>query len=199
VISIHINTHFAIGIIIASIFNYVFNFNILEFSMIILFSFISDFDVFLSKYAKDYNHRMLITHSIIPGIIIVIIGHFINWPALYISGYSYILHIFLDTLDWGTNLLYFQMKQIGPKLLISKEEFNNLSEYLSKYKNPASFFDQKYYNNKVCLVVETLIFVLMMISILLFAIQYLLATLFYFPLVLFHLYRHFALRKAESQ
>ena len=165
--------------------------------MILIFSFISDFDVFFSKYAKDRNHRMLITHSIIPGTIIVIIGYLIDWPALFISGYCYVLHVILDTLDWGTNLFYFQKKQIGLKLLISKEEFKNLSEYLNEYKNPASFFDQKYYNNKVCLAVEVLIFILMMICIMLFAIQYILTTLLYFPFLLFHLFRHFALKEME--
>ena len=196
-ISVHINTHFAIGIIIASIFNFFFNFNILEFSMILIFSFISDFDVFFSKYAKDRNHRMLITHSIIPGTIIVIIGYLIDWPALFISGYCYVLHVILDTLDWGTNLFYFQKKQIGLKLLISKEEFKNLSEYLNEYKNPASFFDQKYYNNKVCLLSDVVIFILMITFVIIFAIQYALITLFYFIFLLFHLYRHFALKKTE--
>jgi hypothetical protein len=166
--------------------------------MILMFSFISDFDIFFSKYAKDRNHRMLITHSIIPGTIIVIIGYLINWPALFISGYSYILHIILDTLDWGTNLFYFQKKQIGPRLLISKEEFKNLSEYLNEYKNPASFFDQKYYNNKVILVGEVIIFILMIICIWIFAFHYILTTLLYFPFLGFHLYRHFALKERES-
>ena len=167
--------------------------------MILIFSFISDFDIFFSKYAKDHNHRMLITHSIIPGIIIVGIGYLINWPALFISGYSYILHILLDTLDWGTNLLYFQKRQIGPKFLISKEEFKNLSKYLNEYKNPASFFDQKYYNNKVCLFLEALIFILMLICVIFFAIQYALIALFYFAFLLFHLYRHFTLKATEMQ
>lgn len=167
--------------------------------MIVFLAFISDFDVFLSKYAKNKNHRMLITHSIIPSIIIIIIGYIIDWPALYISGYNYSIHIFLDTLDWGTNFFYFQKKQIGPKFLISKEEFENLSEYLSKYRNPASFFDEKYYNNKICIGLEIVIFILMILSTILLAFPYVFLLLFYFPLILFHLYRHFNLKKIESQ
>jgi len=167
--------------------------------MIVFFAFISDFDVFLSKYAKNENHRMLITHSIIPSLIIIILGHIIDWPALYISGYGYSIHVLLDTLDWGTNFFYFQKKQIGPKFLISKEEFENISEYLSKYKNPASFFDEKYYNNKICMVIEVLIFILMILFITLLAFPYILLILIYFPFILFHLYRHFNLKKNESQ
>jgi len=138
--------------------------------MIVFFAFISDFDVLLSKYAKNENHRMLITHSIIPSLIIIILGHIIDWPALYISGYGY-----------------------------SKEEFENISEYLSKYKNPASFFDEKYYNNKICMVIEVLIFILMILSITFLAFPYIILISIYFPLILFHLYRHFNLKKNESQ
>ncbi|MFX1320641.1 MAG: hypothetical protein ACFFAQ_03245 [Promethearchaeota archaeon] len=167
--------------------------------MIIFFAFISDFDVLLSKYAKDKNHRMLITHSIIPSLFFIILGYMMDWPALYLSGYSYSIHVLIDTLDWGTNFFYFQKKQIGPKFLISKEEFENISDYLSKYKNPASFFDEKYYNNKICMVIEVLIFFLMILSITILAFPYILLILLYFPFILFHLYRHFKLKKIESQ
>jgi len=153
----HINSHFAVGFIFASILNYIFNFNLLEFSMIIIFSFVCDFDIFFSKYSKHNNHRLLITHSIIPSVIMLLIGLIFNWTVLIISAISYFTHIIIDTLDWGTNLLYFQQKQVGFKFLISKEEFENLSQYLSEYKNPLSFFDTKYYNNKILLIIEIIL------------------------------------------
>ncbi|MFX1409590.1 MAG: hypothetical protein ACFFA6_04510 [Promethearchaeota archaeon] len=167
--------------------------------MIIFFAFISDFDVFFSKFAKDQNHRMLITHSIIPGIIIIVIGYLIYWPALFLSGYSYMVHIFTDTFDWGTNFFYFQKKQIGFKFLITKEEFKNISDYLIKYKNPASFFDEKYYNSKICILLEVLIFIFMIVSISIYAFEFILIVFMYFPLLLFHLQRHYYLKKIESQ
>ena len=144
----HINSHFAVGIIFTSILNYFYSFSLVEFVFIVLFSFICDFDVFFSKFARDNNHRLLITHSIIPGVIMLVIGLILNWIVLIISAISYSIHIMIDTFDWGTNLFYYQKKQIGFKLLISKEEFENLPKYLSEYKNPASFFDVKYYNSK---------------------------------------------------
>jgi len=194
----HINSHFSIGVIFASILNYYFNFNLLDFSIIILFSFICDFDVFFSKYAKDYNHRLLISHSIIPSIIIIILGYSLNWKVLIIGGINYFIHIIIDTIDWGTNLFYFQKKQIGLKLLLSKEEYENLPKYLARYKNPASFFDEKYYNSKICLAIEIILFILMVVFIFLFAVQYSFVILFYFLGLYFHVNRHFALKKNEK-
>ncbi len=194
----HINSHFAVGVIFASVLNYFFNLSLFEFVLIVFFSFICDFDVFFAKYAKDHNHRLLITHSIFPSIILIIIGYILTWPAFILSGISYSIHIFIDTLDWGTNLLYFQKKQIGFKLLISKEEFEDLPQYLARYKVPASYFDEKYYSNKICLGIEIILFVLMMTFMLGFALEYIFVIPFYFIGLYFHLQRHFKLKKIEK-
>jgi hypothetical protein len=195
----HINVHIAVGVIITSFLHYFFNFSLLEFVLIVFFSFFCDFDIFFSKYAKDHNHRLLITHSIIPSILIIIIGYIFSWPALIIGGFSYFIHIFIDTLDWGTNFIYFQKKQVGLKLLISKEEVNNLSKYLAEYKVPASFFDEKYYKNKVCIGVEIIVFVIMMIFVIIFAFEYMFMILLYFIFLYFHLQRHFRLKRIEKK
>ena len=193
-----INSHFAVGIIIASILNYYFAFNLYEFLLIVFFSFICDFDVLFVKFAKDNNHRMLITHSIIPGIVIIVLGVIFSWVALIISGISYSIHIITDTFDWGTNFFYFTKKQVGLKLLISEEEFNNISQYLAKYKNPQSFFDKKYYSNLICLLMEVLIFTGMIFFIIIFALNYFIVVIFYPFFLTFHLVRHFNLKKNES-
>jgi len=193
----HINSHFGIGIIFASILNYFYAFNLFEFSLIVVSSFICDFDVFLSKFAKDHNHRMLITHSIIPSVIIIIIGLILNWLVLTLIGITYFIHIVIDTFDWGTNFFYIQKKQVGIKFMFTKDEFENLSHYLSQYKNPASFFDSKYYNNKICLTIEISIFILMVLSVIIFAFQYVLIILLYIPFFGLHLSRHFQLKKLE--
>ncbi|MFW9937520.1 MAG: metal-dependent hydrolase, partial [Candidatus Thorarchaeota archaeon] len=137
----HINSHFAVGVIISSILHYFYNFVLLEFIIIVISSFICDFDVFFSKYAFKHNHRMLISHSIIPSVIIMFFGLIFSWNVLFFSGLVYFIHIIIDTFDWGTNFFYFQKKQVGLKLLISKEEFENIEVYLSKYKKSESFFD----------------------------------------------------------
>ena len=194
----HINVHIAIGVISTSFLHFFCNFTLLEFVFIVSFSFICDFDIFFSKYAKDNNHRLLITHSIFPSIVIIILGVILNWLVLILSGFSYLIHIFIDTLDWGTNVWYFQKKQVGFKLMISKEELENLTKYLSQYKIPASFFDEKYYSNKICLSVEIMVFILMIVFLILFALQYIIVILLYFLFLYFHLHRHFALKRIEK-
>ena len=197
-IEIHINSHFAIGVIFASILHHFFDFTLLEFLIIIVASFVCDLDIFFSKYAKDRNHRNLITHSIIPSIFIIVLGIIFGWTALIISGIAYFIHIFVDLFDWGTNFLYFPRKTYGPRFLIRKEE-ENLQEYLAKYKNPHSFFDFKYYNSKVNVSIEVSLFVFMIIVIFIFAIEYFLISFFYFLGLYFHLSRHFNLKRIESK
>ncbi|MFX0057811.1 MAG: hypothetical protein ACFE85_03280 [Candidatus Hodarchaeota archaeon] len=194
----HINSHFAVGVIISSILHYFYSFILIEFLLIIFSSFICDFDVFFSKYAINNNHRMLISHSIVPSIIIMIFGFIFNWIALFFSGFVYFIHIVIDTFDWGTNFFYFQKKQVGLKLLISREEFENIGEYLKKYKRAESFFDVKYYQNRVCMGIEVLLFILMMVCAIFFAFKFILIVLFYFPFLYFHLQRHYYLKKIEA-
>lgn len=194
----HINSHFAVGVILASIFTYYFKLTLFEYLLIIITSFLCDFDVFFSKYARDHNHRNLITHSIIPSLIIILLGVSFNWFALIISGMTYFLHVFIDTFDWGTNFFYFPHKTIGFRLLISKEEEDNLESYLSEYKVKASFFDFKYYNSNFLLFSEIIIFVLMISSVFLFTIEYFFVIFFYFPLLFFHLSRHYKFKKIEE-
>lgn len=195
----HINSHFAVGVIIASILNYFYSFSLFEFAFIVFFSFICDLDVFFSKYAINHNHRMLISHSIIPGFLMLLFGIIINWPALTFSGGAYSFHVIIDTFDWGTNFFYFQKKQIGLKLLISKEEFENLPKYLSKFIKAESFFDSKYYSSKVSLGIEAILFILMLVLIVLFAFQFIFIIIFYFVGLFFHLTRHFKLKRIESK
>ncbi len=195
----HINSHFAVGVIIASILNYFYSFSLFEFAFIVFFSFICDLDVFFSKYAINHNHRMLISHSIIPGFLMLLFGIIINWPVLAFSGAIYSIHVIIDTFDWGTNFFYFQKKQIGLKLLISKEEFENLPKYLSKFIKAESFFDSKYYSSKVSLGIEAILLILMFVFIILFAFQFIFITILYFVGLFFHLTRHFKLKRIESK
>ncbi len=195
----HINSHFAIGVSITSILNSIFSFSLLDYSIIVISSFICDFDVFFSKYAIDHNHRMLISHSLIPSIILILLGLIFNWFVILFSGIVYSIHIIIDTLDWGTNIFFFHKKPVGLKLLITKEEQENLPNYLAEYNNKESFFDSKYYNNKICIIIEVSLFIVMIISLLVFTPYYLPISIFYFLGLYFHLSRHFHLKKAENR
>lgn len=129
---------------------------------------------------------MLISHSIIPSLIIVGIGLVFHWIALIISGLGYFIHILFDTIDWGTNFFGIYKKPIGIKLLITKEEFRHLSELLGKYKEPYLFFDDRYFNNKIIMLIEFLVFGLMVLSIGIFAFEYAFVGLLYFPFLIYH-------------
>lgn len=142
---------------------------------------------------------MLITHSVLPGVVLSIMGVFMFYPILLIGGLSYILHISIDTFDWGTNFLGFHKELWGPKLLITKEEQRNLESYLNQYNNPSSFFDFKYYDNKGCLFLEGLLFILMLVFLIIFAFEYILFTLAYFPFLFFHLWKHYSLKLEEQK
>ena len=196
---IHINCHFAIGIIIASFTHYFLRITLFEFGLIVIFSFIMDFDVLFSKRAKDHNHRMLITHSIIPGIIISIIGVLFNWQIIFICGIAYFIHILIDTFDWGTNFFGFHEKPFGPKFLITKEELKNLNEILANYKVKKSFFDFRYYQNRVIISLEIILTVLMILVNVVLAFEYIFIILIYVPFFFFHMIVYFHLKKIESK
>ena len=184
--------------IIGSIFHYFFGFNTLEFLIIVLCSFAVDFDILFVNFSEENNHRMFISHSVIPSIILLIIGLILNWNFLIICGLAYLSHIFIDTLDWGTNIFYFQKKIIGFKFLISKEEFENLDKYLVKYKVPRSFFDFKYYRSKLFLTLEAIFFLLMMFCIIYLAFEFIFTIILYFIGLVFHTYTHFRLKSIET-
>ena len=193
----HINSHYAIGIIIASITNAFYHFTLLEFGLIVICGFIMDFDIFFSKYARDGNHRMLLSHSILPGFLILIIGFLVLWPALVICGLSYLIHISIDTLDWGTNFLGIHKKPFGPKFLITSEELDNLDEILSNYKIKKLFFDTRYYSKKIILFTEMLLLIFMVLLNAIFALEYILLSLIYIPFLLFHVLGYSQMKKME--
>ncbi|MFX1355490.1 MAG: hypothetical protein ACFFGP_16170, partial [Promethearchaeota archaeon] len=68
----------------------------------------------------------------------------------------------------------------------------------SNYKKPESFFDERYYSNKLCLAIEALLFIIMLIFLILFAFQFFLIIIIYFPFLIFHLQRHYYLKKVEA-
>ncbi len=194
----HINSHCAVGIIIASIFHPIFNFDLFQFTAIVFAAFFMDFDVFLSKFAKDNNHRMLITHSIIPSIGLLILGLIILSPVILICSLAYFIHVFVDCIDWGTNFLGIHQKPFGPKFLITKEELDNLDEILSKYKIKKSFFDIRYYSKVGVLIAEGLLFGAMLTSIILFAMEFSLFIILYLLFLAFHISGYLHLKKIEA-
>jgi hypothetical protein len=159
------------GIIIASLTHYYIQLNFFTFSFIVLCGFISDFDIIFKKHAKDHNHRMLITHSIYPSLIIIIIGILLNSIWVLMGGIAYFCHILIDLIDWGTNFLY-NKKMFGFRLLLSPEERIDLSHVINDKKNRQFFFVQRYYSSKLMIFLEIIIGISMFIALFVFSINY---------------------------
>ncbi len=141
---------------------------------------------------------MFITHSIIPFLILFLIA-ILSWNFLiFIYSLSYLFHIIIDTIDWGANILYIPKRLVGPKILITEEESKEIEQLLLNYKIPFSFFNFRYYKNKTILSLELLIFVLMILSMIVFALEYMYFTIFYLLAIFFHIVIHNRLKKIES-
>ncbi len=193
----HINVHFGMGIIIASLTNYFIRLNIFTFSFIVLCGFISDFDIIFKKHAKDHNHRMLITHSIYISLIIILIGIFLNEIWVVMGGIAYFWHIVVDLIDWGTNFFY-NKKMFGLRLLLSPEERIDLSHIINdKTPNRQFFFVQRYYSSKLMIFLEIIIGISMFIALFVFAINYWYFLFGYIFFFIFHLSEYIGLKNRK--
>ena len=124
---------------------------LLEVCLVILFPFLIDLDFLLSKFAKNNNHRRLITHSLIPYICLLLIGIF--FPLFLILGICGVVHILTDTLDWGTALFApFYSEPLGGTLPKPPEEIINIPDYTKRQ----CWFAKTYYASSVMLLLEIL-------------------------------------------
>ncbi len=184
------------GIIIASLTNYFIPLNIFTFSFIILCGFLLDFDIIFKKYAKDHNHRMLISHSIYPSLIIIIIGIILNEIWVLMGGIAYFCHILIDLIDWGTNF-WFNNKMFGLRILLTPEERVDLSHVINDKENRQFFFVQRYYSSKLMIFLEIIVGISMFIALFVFAINYwyfLFGYIFFFA---FHLSEYIGLKNRK--
>lgn len=161
----HLNVHYAFGIIVASITSYFLpNTTIFEFLIIICGSFLVDFDFLLIRFMKENNHRRYFTHTIYPSLVIILIAILINNMVIMIAGFCYVCHILLDLLDWGVRLFYTD-KNYGLFLLLSSDERKLNSDDLKKFiidqeKENEYFFETRYYNNKIISSIDIVISIL---------------------------------------
>ena len=140
-----------------------------------MFPFLIDLDFLLSKYAKNNNHRRLLTHSLLPYIPLLILGPF--FPFVLALGIGAIVHILTDTLDWGTALLTpFYRDPIGGILPHPPKEIVEIPNYRKRQ----CWFATTYYKNPVLLALEVVFGVAAILLIIIIDIWYLWITLFYF-------------------
>lgn len=172
--------HIAQGIIIALLFLPFLT--IFEFYLVIIFPFLIDLDFIFSKFVKKKNHRRLITHSLLPYLVLAAFGFL--YPLFFILGLCGVVHLLIDMIDWGTSLLApFYPNPIGgvlphvPPNLITDATFEQRQ----------CWFTKTYYGSKIILTVEVLFALLAVSLILIIAVQYLWLIALYFLFLVFHL------------
>ncbi|MFX1273942.1 MAG: hypothetical protein ACFFBP_12310 [Promethearchaeota archaeon] len=165
---------------------------------IVVCAFVADFDIIFLKFTKEDNHRMFFSHSIFPSLILFVSGILFNSYFLNICGVACLSHVFIDTIDWGTNVFFFKRKIIGFKFLITKEEFDNIESYLVKYKVARSFFDFRYYQSKLMMTLEIGFFLAMMVFMISFSLVFILMIMLYFIGFVLHLFTHYRLKAIEE-
>jgi len=161
----HVNVHYAVGVIFASITAFFIpQLPLIDYLIIVAGGFIVDFDFLLSRFTKEENHRNFITHSLYPPSIIIIIGIIsaviFNYQILWIAALAYFSHIALDCIDWGVNLFQTH-KTYGLFLLVSKDDLNFHSDINSMIRKNLEkdphYFTRVYFNNPIIVTIEIII------------------------------------------
>lgn len=172
--------HIAQGIIFALLFHPFLNF--FEFYVVFFFPIVIDFDFLFSRLAKNENHRRLITHSLLPYVVLSAFGFI--YPLFFILSLCGIVHLFIDVIDWGTALLApFYKDPIGG--ILPHVPTNLLSE--SNFKQRQCWFTTTYFNSWVIRIIEVFFLVLTIIVILILNAQYIWLMGFYVLFLAFHL------------
>ena len=154
----------------------------LEVWLVVIFPFLIDFDFLLSKYAKNNNHRRLVTHSLIPYFCLLIIGIF--FPLALILGICGVVHILSDAIDWGTALFApFYGEPVGGILPKPPKEIVEIPDYRKRQ----CWFVKTYYASRFMIALEVLFGVIAILLIIFIDVLYLWVTIFYFLFVVLQL------------
>ena len=191
----HLTFHFSLGIICGIILSQLTVLSPILFGIIIIGACISDLDIIFKNFAQNLNHRMLFTHSIIPPVMIILIGIPIMNVVVIFFGIAYLTHVLADLLDWGTNFL-FNGKIYGIRILLKKDEYDGVSELLKTEKVKKWFFVRRYYGSKIMLSFEIIILIGSSLLLLLIAPQFWYFIFGYLIAVIFHAMEYYHIQKA---
>ncbi|UYP47864.1 hypothetical protein NEF87_004149 [Candidatus Lokiarchaeum ossiferum] len=189
----HSSVHWGLGIIIAGITSLYISVNFWIVGLIILSSIFADFDIFLRKYAQNGNHRMLFTHSIYLPMILILIGFLSSKIVIIVMGFSYLIHILIDLLDWGTNAL-FTNRIFGIRFLLKRDEHLRVPEIIDQEKIPQWFFVKRYYNSVIMIGIEVFVSIIMFITLFLYIPQFWYFLAGYFLTMIFHISEYLELK-----
>ncbi len=149
---VHANTHVAFGVTITALLSMVIPLTWVGFFLAICGSFAQDFDFLLSKYAQDENHRLLITHSIWPGVVAIAVSFPLAMPWVNVAGINSLCHVLVDSVDWGVTLIG-QKKLFGFQIL-HHGKVMTLEETKQRYPNFRCFFTIQWFRNPIMWVLE---------------------------------------------
>ncbi|MHA1681898.1 MAG: metal-dependent hydrolase [Promethearchaeota archaeon] len=173
----HVNTHFATGVISTLLFTIVLPVKLhpVELLACIFAACVPDGDYILSRWAKNSNHRWLPTHSIFPGLgalafgILLLVSidasNAVAWTSA-ICGVNMIIHVSLDSVDWGANL-FLRNRLEGKRILMGGKTDEQITKEMDRSPSKNGFFFKKYYENKTIIFIEISSLILMILLIIL--------------------------------
>ena len=88
----------------------------------------------------------------------------IAWTSV-IAGVNMVIHVALDSIDWGANL-FLRNKLEGKRILMEGKTDEEMTEEMDRSPSKNGYFFKKYYENKLIVAFEILCFISMLILVL---------------------------------
>ncbi|MHA1672146.1 MAG: hypothetical protein ACTSYI_00835, partial [Promethearchaeota archaeon] len=154
---------------------------------------ISDFDILLLIKSKEKNHRMFFSHSIFFSGTILLLALLTSQWWLFFCGIGALIHVCIDMMDWGTNLL-FTKRIIGPRFLLKRDEWDNVPGLMKKEFAPKYFFVKRYFGSIPFQLLEILAGLGMILCFVFLVPSYWYAVFGYVLVLGYHLFEFFELR-----
>ncbi|MHA1888718.1 MAG: hypothetical protein DRO88_03985 [Promethearchaeia archaeon] len=189
----HLSFHYGFGIIFASLMTIFMPLTWWQYGLITFFSVLPDFDILYLLKSTQKNHRMFFTHSLYLSLIILIVGLIFGKIWIICCGIVLFLHVFVDLFDWGTNF-FFNGRIVGPRLLLTKDEYDRVPELMKKEVDHKWFFVKRYFYNRGCQLAEIIIGVLTLLLLFLLTPEYWYFIFGYILTMGYHLFEFLELR-----
>ncbi|MHA1732315.1 MAG: hypothetical protein ACTSU5_10240 [Promethearchaeota archaeon] len=154
----HFDVHFATGCVLASIGNIAgliplepavwgIPFFSIPFNLVVACAVVLDFDYALAIPLGVENHRRLFTHSAWPGVVALACGAVFGSATVLFCGVALLVHVGLDAVDWGTNLLG-DGKVRGPAVVMAARSASDLKAVLGEFEKPRCYFVCAWYRHR---------------------------------------------------
>lgn len=164
VIALHLNAHLAMGTVVAVVATRLVPVPLspVELAACILASCVVDADFVFTRVARDRNHRMLPTHSLLVPCACWLLAAIVAFTSLQHASIAWMLvacganilvHLLVDSIDWGLNL-FLRGRLVGLKLLLGARTSAEFHELASKVTPPITMFYHVYFHDRRILAIE---------------------------------------------